>query len=355
MQRYQRVLIVDDHPANVVLLEDILGEEYALATASSGEEALAIAPTFRPTVILLDIMMPGIDGYETCQRIRALAALRHTKIIMVSAKAMVEERLRGYEAGADDYITKPFDEEELLAKVRVYMRLKSMEEMNQLKTNILTLLRHQTYTPLHGVLGPIRTLQADPDLAVSERMMFLDMAEQSAERLLSLFEKVSTLSAMKASEWDFHFVPMDVCEVVQSSIDAIMPQASARQVSIVQKLREPMVTLLDAQQMLQVVGILLENAVQFSPSASEVVIAVQPDNDHVCIMVTDHGKGIAPESLAQVFEEFAHPDAMRYAARQGLSLALAREIVWAHDGSITVDSQKGIETTFTVCLPVAEH
>lgn len=355
MQHYQRVLIVDDHPANVMLLEDILREEYTLATAFSGEEALAIAPTFRPTVILLDIMMPGIDGYETCQRIRALPALRHTKIIMVSAKAMVEERLRGYEAGADDYITKPFDEEELLAKVRVYMRLKSVEEMNQLKTNMLTLLRHQTYTPLHGVLGPIQTLQADPDLDVSERMMFLDMAEQSAERLLSLFEKVSRLSAMKAGEWDFHFVPMDVCEIVQSSIDTILPQASARQVSIVQQLPEPMVTSLDAQQMLEVVGILLENAVQFSSGGNEVVITVQSDNGHACIIVTDHGPGIAPEALEQVFEEFTHPDAMRYAARQGLSLALAQEIVWAHQGTIMVQSQQGIATTFTVRFPLSKR
>ena len=125
MQPRSRILVVDDSPTNIKIAKVTLGEIYHLATAVTGEEALQIAPDFQPDVILLDIMMPGIDGYEVCREIRGNPALRNTKIIMVSAKAMVSERLEGYEAGADDYITKPFEEDELLAKVRVFLRLKS--------------------------------------------------------------------------------------------------------------------------------------------------------------------------------------------------------------------------------------
>jgi len=158
MHRQTHILIVDDHPTNVAVLEEILGEHYTLKTASCGEEALAIAPDFQPALILLDIMMPGIGGYETCRQLRAHPTLRHTKIIMVSARALVSERLQGYEAGAHDYITKPFDEEELMAKVRVYLRLTSLEEVEQLTSNVLALLSHETRTPLNGMLPPLQML-----------------------------------------------------------------------------------------------------------------------------------------------------------------------------------------------------
>jgi DNA-binding response OmpR family regulator len=131
MPQHSTILIVDDHPSNVALLEEILGDDYQLKTATCGEEALAVAPDCQPDLILLDIMMPGLDGYETCRRLRAHPLLRQPKILMVSAKALVSERLHGYEAGADDYITKPFDAGELLAKVRVYLRLKTAEDAEQ--------------------------------------------------------------------------------------------------------------------------------------------------------------------------------------------------------------------------------
>ncbi len=135
MQRQSRILLVDDNPTNLAILEEMLGDEYRWEAATSGEEALEIAPDFQPDLILLDVMMPGINGYETCRRIRANPALRNVKIVMVSAKALVSERLEGYDAGADDYLTKPFDEKELLAKVRVYL------SREQMKREIMEMLR----------------------------------------------------------------------------------------------------------------------------------------------------------------------------------------------------------------------
>lgn len=135
MQRQSRILLVDDNPTNLAILEEMLGDEYRWEAATSGEEALEIAPDFQPDLILLDVMMPGINGYETCRRIRANPALRNVKIVMVSAKALVSERLEGYDAGADNYLTKPFDEKELLAKVRVYL------SREQMKREIMEMLR----------------------------------------------------------------------------------------------------------------------------------------------------------------------------------------------------------------------
>src|SRR5437867_5231349 len=163
------ILVVDDNPRNVNILRLILGKDYTLATAASGEEALAVAPAMRPDLVLLDIMMPGIDGYATCRQLRALPDLRHVKIIMVSARAMVSDRLQGYDAGADDFVTKPFDEDELLAKVRVHLRLKSVEEVDALKTTVIDLLTHETRTPLTGIIGAADLLLDDEHMPPEER------------------------------------------------------------------------------------------------------------------------------------------------------------------------------------------
>ncbi len=118
-----KVLIVDDDEINVDVLEKLLRDDYVLATAQSGEGCLEKTDEFAPDVVLLDIMLPGMDGYETCRRLRAGGHGSTPQIVLVSAKASTQERLRGYEAGADDYVTKPFDHDELRAKVRVHARL----------------------------------------------------------------------------------------------------------------------------------------------------------------------------------------------------------------------------------------
>jgi CheY-like chemotaxis protein len=128
MQVKKRVLAVDDCELNLEIIKEILGDEYDVRTATSGREALEVAFDFQPDIILLDIMMPGMDGYQVCHQIRAHPPLRHTRIIMVSAKAMSSERIEGYQAGTNVYIAKPFDGDELLNQIRKELRQAAMEK-----------------------------------------------------------------------------------------------------------------------------------------------------------------------------------------------------------------------------------
>jgi cyclic di-GMP phosphodiesterase len=121
-----RILAVDDNPANLAIVEEIFQGRFNLRLAHDGSEALRIAPTFLPDVVLLDVMMPKPDGFEVCSRMKNDPTLRHSQIILVSARTDIEDRLRGYKAGADDYVTKPFEEEELCAKVCANLRTKSI-------------------------------------------------------------------------------------------------------------------------------------------------------------------------------------------------------------------------------------
>ena len=118
MNAHKRILVVDDNPTNLEIFEEMLDGEYVVLTARDGAESLAIAERFSPRVVLLDVMLPGIDGYEVCRKLRGIAGMSDARIIMVSAKAMPSERVAGMNAGADAYITKPFDDAELLTAIR---------------------------------------------------------------------------------------------------------------------------------------------------------------------------------------------------------------------------------------------
>jgi CheY-like chemotaxis protein len=121
MNSKKKLLAVDDNPDNIAIIEELFQEKYDLKTALGGEEALQIALDFNPDIILLDIMMPGMDGYEVCQRLREYPSLVETKIIMVTAKGALEDRVKGYEVGANDFITKPFAEENIRESVEFFL------------------------------------------------------------------------------------------------------------------------------------------------------------------------------------------------------------------------------------------
>lgn len=121
MQAKKKMLAVDDDPNNTTIIEELFSNHYDLRTAATGEEALTTALDFQPDIILLDIMLPDIDGYEVCRLLREHSSLSNTKIIMVSAKGTIDDRVKGYEVGANDYITKPFEEENILESVEFFL------------------------------------------------------------------------------------------------------------------------------------------------------------------------------------------------------------------------------------------
>jgi signal transduction histidine kinase len=352
MQSQDKILAVDDDAVDIMIVKKLLDRDYEFRTASTGEQALEIATDFQPDIILLDNILPGIDGREVCQRIRADSRLRHTKIIMVSGKTMVSERVEAYEAGADDYITKPFDEEELLAKIRVYLRLKSVEEVDQFKTNVLTLLGHEARTPLNGLIASSEMLLSEKNINAKEQKLFLEMVYNSARRLHSLFEKVMLLSLLKSGKQQFNTEPVELREVVRGAICEVTAKAAERNVKIQEQFDAGQTVCVDIIEIKRVIKAILDNAIHFSPSDGSVTVAISSDNGDVCLSVNDQGKGIDSDYLPYVFEELSDPDVAHHSKGHGLSLAIARQVVLQHNGTVSAESTKDSGTTFTVRLPV---
>jgi signal transduction histidine kinase len=347
-----RILAIDDNPRNLDILRRILKPHFDYRTASSGEEAIALAQQFRPDLVLLDIMMPGLDGYETCRRLRACPQLSSIKIIMVSAKAMPSERLEGYEAGADDYVAKPFDADEMLAKVRVYLRLKSIQEVDRLKSELLTLLSHETRTPLTTILGPASLLLQSPDTTVEQRGL-LEAIETGAHRLLRLIEKVTFLSQLRAGTIPFNPELQDLLSIARVKIESVRARAAQDGVSLVLDGDAPVPIQGDPQNLEWLVSALLDNAIRLTPGGKDVLVRVWTEGQSCSLSVTDSGPGIATEMLPRIFDDFVTTDIGHHSSGHGLSLATARAIAERHGGTLTASSELGKGATFRLDLSAA--
>jgi signal transduction histidine kinase len=345
-----RILAVDDNARNIAILERCLGHEFDLTPASSGLEAIEIARHLRPDAILLDIMMPGIDGYETCRQLRKLPELAGTKIIMVSAKAMTSERLEGYAAGADDYIVKPFDHEELLSKVRVYARLKSVEEVDRLKSDLLSLLSHETGTPLNGILGGLTLLRDTPGLT-EEHFEYLEMVEVSAQRLSALVQRVCLLTQLKARSIPVIHDPFDLRDLAAHALEDVREKVAQAGVKMVLDPGSPVPASGDAKLLGWVVGALLENALQVSPRGGVVTLHVGLEASSPWLSVTDQGPGIEPELVPRIFQEFVVADIKHHQKGSGLSLAAAHLAVEQNGGVLSMNTELNRGSVFHMELP----
>jgi signal transduction histidine kinase len=346
------ILAVDDDPILCAVYEVILGELYNLHLASSGEEALAVLQSYvRPDIILLDIMMPGMNGYETCQKIRATPLSSPIKVILVSAKALVEERLRGYEVGADDYIIKPFEESELLAKINVFLRLKNVEEIDSIKRNFLRLLSHETRTPLNGILGVAQILQDSPNLSEEEKEL-VSMLSSCGTELLSLSEKTMLLSELRAGNIHLDAEPTTIIELLAACQHTLTHSLTEKQLALeitgdvgVEINGDPKLL----QRALQMV---LDNAVKFARPGTVVGVRATTAGDRIQIAIANEGELIPTEHHEDIFTAFFVQNIDHHHHGHGLSLEIARRLVAAHDGTLSIQNhEKG--PVFLFDMPTA--
>jgi two-component system sensor histidine kinase/response regulator len=347
-----RILAVDDNPRNLSILRRAIGEEFNFTAAASGEEALEWASRNRPDVILLDIMMPGLDGYETCRRLKARPDLSSVKILLVSAKSMTADRLEGYAAGADDFVVKPFEPAELLAKVRVYARLKSVEEVDRLKSNLLTLLSHETRTPLTLIASPVSLLLDRADLSEQQREL-LRMVETGARRLCVLLDKVAFLSQLRLREIAFRMADADLGAIAREAADRARARSAEADVRVTVEVAGSAPIRGDAEHVGGVLDALLDNAIRFSRGGGTVRVQVGGSDTHAVLIVSDSGPGIDPEVAPRIFEEFAATDIDHHKSGHGLSLATARLIVEQHGGTLRLVPAPGSAgATFRIEIPL---
>ncbi len=345
-----KILIVDDNLINVDILQENLADDYPLEVAVFGQEALDKAVVFKPDIILLDIMMPGMDGYEVCRKIRSIPGLYFTKIIMLSAKAMDSEKIEGYEAGADDYIVKPFNKDELRAKIQVYSRLKSEEEMNEMKNDLLLLLSHETNTPLNSIKGFSDLLFQTTELDDRQKE-FVTTIIRAGNDLEVFIKKALVLSGLKSEHFGVKMENESLSGLINNVVNRVESFAQERNIPIDVQNNTQENVFIQRDLMESAVKSVVENAVKFSPEGERVLIQTESNNGHNFIKVKDRGTGIKGRDMESIFDLFSIQDMAHHQKGQGLSLAVARNIMERHNGSLEAENNEEGGATFTFKLP----
>jgi len=369
------ILIIDDMPANLgVLTSHLEREGYVAVVAQGGEEGVERAEFVRPDLILLDVMMPGLDGFETCRRLKASEITRDIPVIFMTALTDTSDKLTGFAVGAVDYVTKPLNGAEVLARIETHLTLYGLrqqlaQQYEQLRQEIAvreetqaalqrsnTELEQLAYVASHDMQEPLRMVASYLQL-VAQRYKgqldadadeFIGYAVDGAKRMQALINDLLAYSRVGTKARPFERTD---CEKVVDT--ALANLRIAIHDSGAEVTHGPLpVVMGDPMQLLQLFQNLIGNALKFRREAPvRIRIAAEPADDGWRFSVSDNGIGIAAEYFERIFVLFQRLHGRGDYPGTGIGLAICKKIVERHGGTITVESQPGVGSTFRFTIP----
>lgn len=358
-----RILVVDDQPANIQVVGAALGRlGHEIIPASDGPTALRRLALRPPDLILLDLLMPEMDGCEVCRRIRANPEWKDIPVIFLSAADDKDFIVRALESGGVDYITKPFNQAELISRVRTQLALKSasdrLKQLAEDKDELLGILAHDLKNHLGGMqmsaqlLGERVAKAGNPDARIAQ------LAENIAHSSGQLLAFVKEFLANANADHGISIKPatFNLSDAATATIQQYQEAARRKQIAIEANLPgEGTAVRADVSAVNQVLDNLLSNALKFSPPGKRIFIAVTSAPSHVECCIQDQGPGFTPEDMAHMFRRYTRLSARPTGGEPstGLGLSIVRKLVCAMDGELTCDSISGQGATFKVRLPRA--
>jgi two-component system sensor histidine kinase/response regulator len=359
------VLVVDDEPRNRLLVRACLEPAYRVLEAVDGADGLAVLAREPVDTVLLDVLMPGRNGYEICAEIKRQHSGILLPVVLLTALSDQDSRNEGLQAGADDYLTKPIDRRELLLRVQGMVKLRSQQEqihrqvaelrtLQALKDDLFTLVVHDLRNPLASILGLLDLMgdgiTREPDQALED----LGQVKVCAWRLRELIDDVIRVRELEEGRLALEARRQDLGEVARRAVATVQSAARLARVEIDLQTRGDIHAEVDARLLQRAMENLLGNAVKYSTAGDRIEFTVACGEEHVTLEVADLGPGVPDSLKAKVFDKFSTAEVRRVQNRRGFGLGLYHVmlVARAHLGSVHVRDRPGGGSIFRVRVPV---
>lgn len=362
-----KILLVDDREENLYSLENMLLEDDRdFLKAGSGKEALKIAFREDLSLVLLDVQMPDMDGFEVAQLLKSTARTKKIPIVFVTAISK-ESRyvIKGLEGGAVDYLFKPLDTEVTRAKVTTLLQFyKQQQELEQKNAELAVLNEQKNYflgMAAHDLRNPLGNIQTFSDFILHEgagnlspqHVEFLQIIRNSSTFMLNMVNNLLDVSKIESGKLDLHLEATNMVELIKNNINLNKNISDKKNISLSFSFtEEPVQVNIDKTQIEQVLNNLITNAIKFSNSGTVIEIGLEKNDSGLVLSVKDQGQGIPPSEVEKLFSPFQKTSVKSTAGEKstGLGLAIVKKIVEAHHGKIWVESEVGKGSIFRFSL-----
>jgi signal transduction histidine kinase len=364
-----KILLVDDKPENLFSLEAILeGEDREIFCASSGNEALKLVIKNEFAIILSDVQMPGMDGFEMVEILRSNPKHKHIPIIFVTAISKEEKYVyKGYNEGAVDYLFKPLDTTIVQAKTEIFISLykqklklkkqtKELKLLNEQKNQFIGMAAHDLRNPL-GVLQYFSKLFLDEakDMLTPEFYHHMEIMHSSSNFMMNMVNELLDISKIESGTFTLTKQNVDPKQLINEAAGINKIFADRKNISIKTEILSDLpAMMLDYGKITQILNNLIGNAIKFSKNESNIILSAIADDKNLTIKVKDNGQGIPEKEIGKLFQPFQTTSIKAIGGEKstGLGLTIAAKMVEAHEGQISVESQVGLGSTFTIKLPI---
>lgn len=362
-----KLLIVDDVQSNILLLKALLGKEgYCIVIATNGQEALTMTEQELPDLILLDVMMPGMDGFEVAEKLKAQDVYKDIPIIFLTALDDTQSIVKGFKLGVSDFISKPFRKEELMIRISHQLSLvaakriilEQTEELRQTiagRDKLYSVIAHDLRSPmasmkmLHNtIMMSVQRDQIDPEI-----FDMLEMSNKTSEEVFGLLDNLLKWTKSQLGKLTVVFQTLDIAELTAGVIEVMEPVAVIKNIKIQLENTDRIDVSVDIEMIKCVLRNLLSNAVKFSNKDTVIKVSITTSDDKVIVTVADSGRGIKKEDQHKLLQEATHFTTFGTNSEEGsgLGLLLCRDFVVKNGGELWFESEENVGSRFSFSVP----